>query len=56
MRFTYMMVIGSLGGFFIGINAPNIVLAMIGGTLWGLLVGHFFLKFVNEDGSLNRDE
>lgn len=56
MRFTYMMIIGGAGGFFIGINSPNIALAMLGSIIWGALVGHFFLKFVNEDGSLKRDE
>lgn len=56
MRFTYMMVIGGFGGFFIGLNSPSIPLAMVGGVLWGALVGHVILTYMNEDGSLKRDE
>lgn len=56
MRTVYMYTLGGVGGFFIGVNSPTILIAMASGLIWGSLIGYFFLRFVNEDGSLKRHE
>lgn len=56
MRTVYMFTSGGIGGFLIGSNSPDILMAMLGGLIWGVLVSHVCLKYMNEDGSLKRNE